>query len=83
MKTNICCFISTHDRHGTFEKNGVVFELHRKVRYPCYNDIEPFINRLYNSLEYGINDLVFSGLPTYENGLVMLGHIVHILKGQV
>ena len=74
-------FISNTVREYEFEKNGIVFELHSKFSSKHYNNIEHvFINGLNNSVEYHISNCSFKGLPTYENGLVLLGHIMQHLK---
>lgn len=74
-------FISNTSREFEFEKNGISFELHSKFSSKHYNDIEKsIIHGLNNVVEYKVGDSVFPGLPTYENGLVLLGHIMQHLK---
>ena len=82
METSGYRFIVGNDRHNEYEKNGIEFELHSRISHPNYCDIETIIiNGMKNSVEYRINDLVFRGLPVYENGLVLLGHIMQHFKG--
>lgn len=74
-------FISDNIREYEFEKNGIVLELHSKFSSRNYTDIEHIIiNGLNNSVNYKFNNSVFPGLPVYENGLVLLGHIMQHLK---
>ena len=82
LKENGYNFLSNDVRQYEFEKNGIDFELHTKISCRHYNDVEPiFLNGLNNSVEYRIGNCSFPGLPTYENGLVLLGHIMQHLKG--
>lgn len=74
-------FISNTVREYEFEKNGIDFELHSKFSSKHYKNIEHvFINGLRNAVEYELSNCSFKGLPTYENGLVLLGHIMQHLK---
>ncbi|PWJ70835.1 putative nucleotidyltransferase-like protein [Ruminococcaceae bacterium R-25] len=76
-------YILTHnnERHFGYEKNGIEFELHFKYSSGFYNDIDHIIIKgLNNTDEYKIGNTSFFGLPTYENGLVLLGHIMQHLK---
>lgn len=69
------------DRHYSYIKNGIEFELHRKINSIHYKNVEGiFLNGLNNSIEYKIGNISFPGLPIYENGLVLLGHIIAHLK---
>ena len=64
-----------------YVKNGVVIELHNRISGKYYNNIENIlINGINNSVEYKIGSNSFPGLPTYVNGLSLLGHIMHHLK---
>ncbi len=73
--------ISKDLRAYEFDKNGIDFELHSKFSSKNYNDIEHLLLKGFNSaVEYKIGDLSFPGLPAYENGLVLLGHIMQHLK---
>ncbi len=73
--------IEQSDRHYTYIKNGIEFELHRKINSIHYKNIEKlYINGLKNSIEYRIGNTSFPGLPIYENGIVLLGHIIAHLK---
>lgn len=81
LKNNGYIFLSNNVRQFEFEKNGIDFELHSKFSSKNYNDIEHLlINGLNNSVEYNIGGNSFPGLPRYENGLVLLGHIMQHLK---
>lgn len=74
-------FISNTVRECEFEKNGIEFEIHSKFSSKHYKNIEHvFINGLRNAVEYKLSNCSFKGLPTYENGLVLLGHIMQHLK---
>ena len=74
-------YITNDDRHFEFEKYGIDFELHSKFSCNRYNDIDHIlINGLNKPVEYKINNSSFPGLPTYENGLVILGHIMQHMK---
>lgn len=74
-------FISNDERQYVFEKNGVEFELHSKFSSKHYNNIEHIIiNGMENAVEYRITGYSFPGLPKYENGVVLLGHIMQHLK---
>lgn len=69
------------ERHNEYIKNGMIVELHTKFSSKNYNDIDHIlINGLYNSTNYIVASSTFPGLPTYENGLVLLGHIMQHLK---
>ena len=69
------------DRHYSYIKNGMEFELHRVISSIHYKNVEIiYINGLNNSVDYKIENYSFPGLPIYENGLVLLGHIIAHLK---
>lgn len=73
--------INSDVRHYEYYKNGFEFELHSRYSSIYYKDIEHIILKgLKNSVEYKICGNTFPGLPTYENGLVLLGHIMQHLK---
>lgn len=75
-------FLSNDDRHFEFERNGIDVELHSKFSCEYYKDIDYIVlNGINNAVEYKIGDSSFCGLPAYENGLVLLGHIMQHLKG--
>lgn len=81
LKVNGYNFTSKDYRHYEFVKNNLDVELHYKFSSKIYKDIEHIVlNGLYNSVEYNIANYSFSGLPAYENGLVLLGHIMQHLK---
>ena len=68
-------------RHCEYLKNGLEFELHSRYSSIYYKDIDHIILRgLNDSVEYMICGYSFPGLPAYENGLVLLGHIMQHLK---
>lgn len=73
--------IENNNRHYEYERNGMVFELHSRISCDRYNDIEHFIKNCFSNLiEYKVGNCSFPGLPVYENGLVLLGHIMQHLK---
>lgn len=75
-------FILDNERHVEYEKNGVSFELHRYFSSMSYKDIDHFIiSGINNCKDYSIGNNSFPGLPTCENGIVLLGHIMQHLKG--
>ena len=81
LKENGYRFLSSDSRQYEFEKNGIEFELHSKFSCRHYNDIDHIIlNGMNNIVDYKIGNYSFCGLPTYENGLVLLGHIMQHLK---
>ena len=81
LKNNGYRFSYTNDRHAEYEKHGVAFELHKKVSSDYCRDIEPVIvNGFQNAKEYRIGDSCFMGLPTNENGVVLLNHILKHIK---
>jgi len=81
LKENGYKFITSDVRHQEFQKNEMTFELHSKISSKHYNDVESiFCNGLKNAVEYKIGNYSFPGLPPYENGLVLLGHIMQHLK---
>ena len=74
-------YIHDEDRHYEYMKNGIEFELHSKYCSNHYNDIEHILlNGLSNAVECCVCNSSFPLLPTYENGLVLLGHIMMHLK---
>lgn len=77
---------SEYDRHNSFTKNGIHFELHRY--FATFNDARK--SRELDALIYeGIEKRVYATvgqytvpvLPKLENGLVLLAHIDHHLEG--
>lgn len=82
LKANSYVYISNNDRHFEFEKNGIDIEIHSRFSCEYYKDIDQIVLiGLNNATTYKVNNYSFSGLPTYENGLVLLGHIMQHLKG--
>lgn len=72
--------VFTNERHFEFAKNGMDFELHYRFSSQPYKDIDNIIiNGLNHAIEYKIGNSIFPGLPAYENGLVLLGHIMQHL----
>ena len=81
LENNGYIFIKTDNNEYVYEKNGISFELHLKLSGKYYNDVEEmFKNGLSHAVQYKISDFTFPGLPTYENGISLLGHIMHHLK---
>lgn len=81
LKENGYIFISNHLRQYEFEKNGIDLELHSKISSKHYKDVEGFYHNGFNhAVNYKIWNCSFPGLPTQENGLVLLGHIMQHLK---
>ena len=80
LQNNNYRFISNNDRQYAFEKNGVEFELHKRIsRQGNFID-----NTIQNNILYSVNCSIdkcsFLCLPKYENGLVLLWHIMHHLQ---
>lgn len=81
LESNGYKYIDDEDRHYEYIKNGIEVELHSKFGSNHYNDIEHIlINGLSNTVECQVCNSLFPVLPTYENGLVLLGHIMMHLK---
>ena len=81
FEKNDYCLMNSDVRHCEYYKNGFEFELHSRYSSIYYKDIEQIVlNGLNNAVEYKICGNSFPGLPTYENGLVLLGHIMQHLK---
>ena len=73
--------VKNEERHHEYIKNGMIIELHTMFSSKNYNNIDlVLLNGLDNSIEYKVGNSSFPGLPTYENGLVLLGHIMQHLK---
>ena len=73
--------IHNNERHYGLEKNGIDFELHTRFSCQHYEDIDHIVLRgLNNAYDYKIGNYTFPGLPSYENGIVLLGHIMQHLK---
>ena len=73
--------LKNEERHYEYVKNNMIIELHSRFSSKNYNDIEEvLLNGLNSPVEYKIGNYTFPGLPTYENGLVLLGHIMQHLK---
>lgn len=75
-------FISNNERQFVYKKNGIEFELHLKFSSKHYkNNIDHIVlNGLANFQIYKVANNAFPGLSTYENGIVLLGHILQHLK---
>ena len=74
-------FVDKNERHYSYVKNGIEFELHNTISSIHYKNIDNiYFNGLNNYIDYKIGAYIFPGLPTYENGIVLLGHIVAHLK---
>ena len=69
-----------NERHVTYKKNGVDYEMHRRFSYRDL-DIEKYVSSGLNNPEYGkIDDHVFPMLPRLANGLVLLAHMRRHLR---
>ncbi|MBR5922233.1 MAG: nucleotidyltransferase family protein [Clostridia bacterium] len=69
------------DRDHTFVKGGVVLELHRKYCDKSF-DFQNVLSEKMDSLtKRTVCGTVFYSLPDSENGLILLDHIRHHLKG--
>ena len=75
-------YITNNDRQIVYEKNGVEFELHEIISRKGSYDINSIVlSDSFTTVECSINGCSFPCLPTYYNGLVLLWHIMHHLKG--
>lgn len=82
LEVNGYSFLSKDSRQYEFDKNGIEFELHSMISSKHYNNVDHlYKNGLKNAVEYRISSITFPGFPKYENGLVLLGHIMQHLKG--
>lgn len=74
-------FLVYNDRHYVYQKNGFDFELHQEVSSTHDKDITNMVlNGLNSVVEHSICGGSFPSLSEYDNGLVLLGHIIHHLK---
>ena len=74
-------FVKNDGSEFVYEKNRIEVELHIKISGTYYNDVEhKILEGLNNSIEYKVSNNSFPGLPAYENGISLLGHIMHHLK---
>ena len=81
LEANGYKYLDDEDRHYEYLKNDIEFELHSKFDSKHYNDVEQiFLDGLKNAVECCVCNSWFPLLPTYENGLVLLGHIMMHLK---
>ncbi len=81
LENNGYMFTEENYRHYSYYKNEIEFELHHRISSKSYNYIDNiFLNGLNNAVERRIFENSFPCLPTYENGLVLLGHIMQHLK---
>lgn len=81
LESNGYQFIKNDKSEYVYERNGIDVELHIKISGTYYNDVEVLVlEGLNNSIDYKIVDYSFPGLPVYENGISLLGHIMHHLK---
>lgn len=72
-------YITKNDRQTVYEKNSIEFELHKRISRDD-NSINHIILKETETTTYHLGKSVFPGLPTYENGLVLLWHIMHHLR---
>ena len=81
LELNAYTYLNDEERHYEYKKNGIEVELHSKFCSNHYNDVESILlNGLDKAIEYRICNSAFPILPSYENGLVLLGHIMMHLK---
>ncbi len=81
LNVNGYALVHSNERHYGYEKNGIDFELHTMFSCQSYNDIDQIIQYgLNNAVNYNLYNNSFPGLPSYENGIVLLGHIMQHLK---
>ena len=82
LEQNGYALIHNNERHYGYEKNGIEFELHTRFSCQEYNNIDHIILcALNNRVEYKIMNSSFPGLPSSDNGLILLGHIMQHFKG--
>jgi len=72
--------ITPYERHARYEKNGIVYELHRF--FASMNDVQAaqaldsaLIKGIDNRNIYELDGKKFPVLPDFENGLVLLQHV--------
>ena len=81
LDSNAYQFIKVDKSEYAYRKNGIDIELHIKITGIYYNDVEHIIlEGLNNSVEYKVANNTCPGLPSYANGISLLGHIMHHLK---
>ena len=81
LENNGYHIIHNNERHYGYEKNGIEIELHNRFSCQHYNDIDHIVkNGLNHAVNYTICGNCFPGISTYENGIVLLGHIMQHLK---
>ena len=69
-------------RHYEYVKNGIEFELHNRISMQGKYDIDHLVvNNINSTVISSINNCSFVRLPSSENGLVLLWHIMHHLTG--
>lgn len=77
MEQNDYVFCEEDYRHAEYVKNEIEFEVHKQFSCNDYNDIEHILAKGIDHIQnYEINLFAFPGLPHYENGLVILGHMM-------
>lgn len=73
--------IHNNERHYGYYKNAFEYELHTRFSCHSYNDIDHIIINGLNNVVYSkLGNSSFPCLPTYENGIVLLGHIMQHIK---
>ncbi len=81
LENNGYRLIHYNERHYGYFKNSFEYEMHTRFSCQSYEDIEiNIINGLNNVVECKINNFTFPCLPVYENGIVLLGHIMQHIK---
>ena len=80
MQENNYIYTTNNDRHYSYEKNGITFELHNRISRKGDYDIDHIVLNDYETFETRINNICFPTLSVYKNGLILLWHIMHHLK---
>lgn len=71
------------DRHVSFRKSGVVFELHHHFSHEDLDIEDYLIDGLNQRTIVSIDGHEFSMLPKLSNGLVLLEHMMHHFKSAI
>lgn len=74
-------YIENNDRHYSYVRNGISFELHNRISRQGVLDIDHIVtNDLETVVKSSIGFITFPCLPMYKNGLILLWHMAHHLK---
>ena len=79
LKENGYDYITKNDRQSVYCKNGIEFELHNRISRD-ENSINDIVVKELNTVDCHLGKSFFPCLPSNENGLVLLWHIMHHLK---